>query len=177
MIRRPPLIPVAVLLAVLSLGPARGQDEAGSLRDRLIRRIDARLEVEMQRVRAALIEEIDAVLAEEGEAVPMPDAYARLLEEAESLRERLTAPRATTAPSAGTGRTILGADVSPAPGVLVSQLGLRGNVLIVDRVPEGSAAQHMGWVAGDLLRQGGDGKYELLRKGKPVPGPAEGEDR
>jgi hypothetical protein len=171
------LIPVVLLLAGLSLGPARGQDEPESLRDRLIRRVDARLEVEMRRVRAALVEEIDAVLAEEGEAPAMPDGYARLLDQADALRERLTARKAPPAPAPAAARTLYGAAVSPAPAVLVRQLGVSGDALLVDRVPEGSRAERLGLARGDLVLDRQEDRFVVLRKGERMTIRTGGEEK
>jgi hypothetical protein len=150
------LLAVALFLSLLIV-PVAGQ-ERESFRDRLVRRIDARLAEEMKRVRAALIEEIDRALAEEGiggaadAEAPMPEGFDELLDDVGKAKRdaRKTGGSKQPAEPIGEKPDWLGAEVTAAPPVLTAQLGLPKNAPVVTRVPDGSAAAKIGVRPGDI---------------------------
>lgn len=150
------LLAVALFLSLLIV-PVAGQ-ERESLRDRLVRRIDARLAEEMKRVRAALVDEIDRALAEEGidggagGEVPLPEGFDDLLDDVGKAKRDVRRTGGVKKPAEPIEEKPdwLGAAVTAAPPVLTAQLGLPKNAPVVTKVPDGSAAAKIGVRPGDI---------------------------
>lgn len=169
--KRTRLILLIGILALLPAAPTRAGDGDESLRDELIRRLDARLAKEMARVRAELVAEIDRALAERSGA-ELPEGYRDLLEEIRRLRGEVEslpdAPAAEPPAPAPALETLLGATVEPAPALLRAQLDLPEGARFVRAVPEGSAAAAAGFRAGDVVLEVGERAVTILRQGKRI---------
>lgn len=165
---------LAAVLALLPVAPSRAGDGNDSLREELIRRVDARIAEATARLRAELVAEIDRALAGDREAADLPEGYRDLLDEIRRLRAAVEArpdaagADATPVAPAPALETRLGARVEPVPALLRAQLDLPDDARLVREVPEGSAAADAGVRAGDLLLEVGERTVTVLRRGEKV---------